>query len=64
MGHRLTLYTALFMFQKGHLSTGAACEFAGIGRYAFLNACNQHKIPIIDYGPNELDEELKRLEEV
>lgn len=64
MAQKLKLYSALFMFQAGHLSAGAACEFAGIDRYAFLNACEQHKIPVINYDPDELEEELKRLEEV
>ena len=64
MAKRLKLYTALLMFQTGHLSAGAACEFAGINRYTFLDACDQHKIPVINYDPDELDIELERLEEV
>ncbi len=64
MAKRLKLYTALFMFQTGQLSAGAACEFAGIDRYAFLNACDQHNIPVINYDPDELEDEMKRLEEV
>ena len=64
MAQKLKLSTALLMFQTGQLSAGAACEFAGIDRYTFLNACNQYKIPVINYDPDELEEEVKRLEEV
>ncbi len=64
MAQRLKLYTALLMFQTGQLSAGAACEFAGIDRYTFLSACNQHKIPVINYEPDELEEEVRRFEEV
>ena len=46
---RLKLYTALFMFQAGQLSAGAACEFAGIDRYTFFAACKRHNIAVIDY---------------
>lgn len=57
------LYTALFMFRAGQLSAGAACEFAEIDRYTFLEACKRHKIAVIDYDEDELEaefEELKR----
>ena len=60
---QLKLYTALFMFRAGQLSAGAACEFAEIDRYTFLEACKQYSIPVIDYDEEELEaefEELKR----
>ena len=63
IARQLKLYTALFMFQAGQLSAGAACEFAEIDRYAFLAACKRHHIPVIDYDEDELAtefEELKR----
>ncbi len=58
---RLKLYTALLMFQAGQLSAGAACEFAEIDRYAFLEACKRHNIAVIDYDEDELETDFKPL---
>jgi predicted HTH domain antitoxin len=64
MEERLKLFTALLMFQKGQLSTGAACEFAGVDRYTFLSACKQHNIPAIDYDEEELEVDFEHLKKV
>ena len=63
IARQFKLYAALFMFQAGQLSAGAACEFAEIDRYAFIEACKRYHIPVIDYDEDELVhdfEELKR----
>ena len=52
---RLKLSTALLMFQAGQLSSGAACEFAGVDRYSFLEACQRYNIDVVNYDPGELD---------
>jgi predicted HTH domain antitoxin len=57
----MRLYTALFMYQSGLLSAGAACELAGVDRYTFLAECNRHEIPAMDYEEDELGEEMARL---
>ncbi len=64
MAQKLKSCTALLMFQTGKLSIGAACEFAGMDRYSFMEACAEHDIPVINYDPDELETELKRIEEV
>ena len=61
---QLKLSTALLMFQKGRLSAGAACEFAGIDRYTFLAACKQHNIHVIDYDENEIEADFEHLKRV
>lgn len=61
MGRMMKLSTALLMFQMGQLSAGAACEFAGIDRYAFFEACQEHRIPVVDYDADEIAEDLQRL---
>jgi predicted HTH domain antitoxin len=58
---RLKLSTALLMFQAGQFSAGAACEFAEIDRYTFLEACRQHHIDVVNYAPDELDTDLAAL---
>lgn len=55
----LRLATALLRYQAGEISAGAACEIAGIDRYAFHEACHKYKIPILSYGAEELAEELE-----
>ena len=61
---RLKLYTALFMFQAGQLSAGAACEFADVDRYTFLAACNRHNIAVINYDEEELETEFDQLKRI
>lgn len=61
-GQRMKLSTALLMFQDGQISAGAACELAGIDRWAFAAECARHSIPLIDYEPSELEEEVRRLQ--
>ncbi len=56
---QIKLYAALIMFRSGQISAGAACEFAGIDRYAFLTACKKHDIDTVDYDENELENEIK-----
>jgi predicted HTH domain antitoxin len=60
-GNQLKLYAALLMFQSGELSAGAACELAGVDRATFLAECQRRKIPVIDYAPEELREEVEAL---
>lgn len=61
-GQRMKLSTALLMFQEGRISAGAACELAGVDRWVFAAECARHNIPLIDYEPGELDDEMRRLE--
>ena len=58
---RLKLSTALLMFQTGQISAGAACEFADINRYDFMESCKRYNIDIVKYDPNELEQEFKAL---
>ncbi|HEU4884407.1 MAG TPA: UPF0175 family protein [Longimicrobium sp.] len=60
-GQRMKLSTALLMFQSGRISAGAASELAGVDRWTFAAECARHNIPLIDYEPGELDEEIQRL---
>ncbi len=61
MAKRLKLSAALLMFRAGKFSAGAACEFAGIDRYAFLEACRQHRIDAVDYDPDEIEADFAAL---
>jgi len=60
MAQQLKFYTALFLYQCGQLSRGAACEFAGIDIYTFMAACKQYQIPMINNSLEELKTDLAR----
>lgn len=63
IGAELKLSTALLKYRNGQLSAGAACEFAGVDRYAFLAACQRYGVPTIDYEPEVLSAELEDLKQ-
>jgi predicted HTH domain antitoxin len=58
-GKSIRLYAALAMFRAGKLSAGAAAEFAEIDRFSFAEECRKHRIPLIDYPPEDLRAELQ-----
>ncbi len=61
LARRLKLSAALLMFRAGQFSAGAACEFAGVDRYAFLEACRQRRIDAVDYDPDEIETDFAAL---
>ena len=60
----IKLYAAILMFAADELSAGAAAELAGVDRFTFLEACQKHAIPVIDYPPEELRAEVESLRRV
>jgi predicted HTH domain antitoxin len=58
-GKSIKLYAALAMFRAGKLSAGAAAEFAEIDRFRFAEKCRKHRIPLINYPPEDLRAELQ-----
>jgi predicted HTH domain antitoxin len=47
------------MFELGKLSSGKAAELAGISRAEFFEMCGRYRVPIFNYPPEELQEELE-----
>lgn len=60
---QIKLYAALLMFQSGQLSRGAACEFAGINIYDFLNACKKYNISLINTTAQAIEDDVLRFEQ-
>lgn len=52
------LWTAINLFAAAKLTLMQAAELAGIGREQFTTALAQYRIPLINYEPDELLEEL------
>ena len=61
---QIKLKAGIALFHAGKISSGRACEFAGIDRYRFYEECAKHKIPVINYEPSELEAELEALRDL
>jgi len=49
---------AIKFYETGRLSLGKAAELAGYSIRAFIEILGHHKVPVIDYSPEDLREEL------
>jgi predicted HTH domain antitoxin len=57
---QIRLMAALKMFELGKLSSGKAAELAGLSRVEFLEACGRYQVSVFNYGPDELERELRQ----
>lgn len=51
--------TALDLFRDKRLSFGKAAELSGMTLSDFMDLTREHRIPLVDYSPEELEEEIK-----
>jgi predicted HTH domain antitoxin len=54
----MKLYTAIQLFIEHKLSLGKASELAQMDKIVFMHHLNQRNIPVINYQPSELMDEL------
>lgn len=59
---QMRLLTAMQLFKKHKLSLGKAAELAGMDKDQFTIELDRNEIPLIDYDPDELEDELARFE--
>jgi predicted HTH domain antitoxin len=59
---QMRLFTALQLFKRHKLSLGKAAKLAGMDKEQFMIELDKNEIPLIDYDPDELEDELERLE--
>ncbi len=57
--NKIKLYAALQLFKEHKLTIGQAAELAGMSKYDFMRISGKYDIPIIDYNPSDLEDELK-----
>lgn len=57
---QVRLWAALQLFQAHNLTLGQAMELAELNREQFLFELERRQIPLIDYDPAELENELTR----
>lgn len=53
------LLLVIKLFEVGKLSLGQAAKLAGYSKPAFMELLGKYNIPVIDYPPEDLEEELK-----
>lgn len=49
---------AVKLFENGRISLGQAARLAGFSKQAFIEVLGKQQIPVINYSPDELREEL------
>ena len=49
---------AVKLFEAGKATLGQAAKLAGFSNHAFIDVLGSHKIPVINYSPEELRAEL------
>lgn len=52
------LLLAIKLYEVGKVSLGQAAKLAGFSKRAFIDVLGQHRIPIFDYSPEELRQEI------
>lgn len=55
---QIRLMAALKMFELGKLSSGKAAELAGMSRVEFFEMCGRYRVPVFNYDPADLQNEL------
>ncbi len=56
---QIRLMAALKMFELGKLSSGKAAQLAGMPRVLFFEMCGRYQVPLVNYSPEELEEEFR-----
>ncbi len=58
---QVRLMAALKMFELGKLSSGKAARLAGMSRVAFFEMCGRYQVPVVNYSPEELEQDVNAL---
>lgn len=57
----MKLFTAMKLYEMNALSLGKAAQLAGKNKEEFMEILSEHRIDVIKYSKEELDEEMKFL---
>lgn len=55
---------AVRLFEDHRLSLGKAAELAGVPLVRFMDILRQFKVPIVEYGEDELSQDLQTIESI
>lgn len=59
--HELKKNSALILYKQGRISLSRACELSDMNIYDFSVECKKNNIPVIDYSPEEIEQELEKV---
>lgn len=51
-------FLAVKLYETGHVSLGQAAKLAGFSKRTFIEILGRHQVPVFNYSPDELHEEL------
>lgn len=52
------LLLAIKLYEVGKVSVGQAAKMAGLSKRAFMEMLGRYRVPVFNYSPDELREEL------
>jgi predicted HTH domain antitoxin len=52
------LLLAIKLYEVGKVSLGQAAKLAGFSKRAFMEMLGRHKVPVFNYSPEELRQEI------
>jgi predicted HTH domain antitoxin len=52
------LLLAIKLYEVGRISLGQAAKLAGFSKRAFMEVLGKHHVPVFNYSPDELRQEL------
>ena len=53
------LLLAVKLYEVGKISLGQAAKLAGFSRRAFIDVLGRYHVPVFDYAPEELQDEIE-----
>ncbi|MGK7902850.1 MAG: UPF0175 family protein [Hormoscilla sp.] len=59
----MRIAAAVKWYELGEISQGKAAEIAGMNRFEFLNVLSRYRVSPFQYSPEEVAEELARINE-
>lgn len=51
-------FLAVKLYETGRVSLGQAAKLAGFSKRTFIEILGRHQVPVFNYSPDELHEEL------
>ena len=59
-GNEAKVFLAIKLYEVGKVSLGQAAKIAGHSKRAFMEILGHHRVPIFDYSPDELRQEISQ----
>ena len=57
-GEEAKVFLAIKLYEVGKVSLGQAAKIAGHSKRTFMEMLGRHRVPVFDYSPEELRQEI------